>query len=139
MLPFGQGSSLGPFGIFRYAITSLLNYDFAVYSTSIHAPLSPASAPVIPTLPFTSASKATPSLPPFLAKMMALLDATCARYFPGTEGPDEDRIRAIADSAPETLDECLSFLLLLLAKCAAEDTEGSVRKGMRELLLADDM
>ena len=139
MLPLGEDSDTGPFGIFRYAITSLLNYDFLVYSSAIHAPLSQASAPSIPSLPSTSPNKAVPTLPPFVAKMIALLDKTCSRYFPNADGPDEDSTRAIAENAPESLDECLSFLLLLLAKCAVEDPEGNVQRGMRELLLADDM
>lgn len=71
--------------------------------------------------------------------MVTLLDETCKRYLPGTQTPDDDATRAIWEAAPENFDECLSFLLLLLAKCAAEDIDGDARKAMRELLLADDM
>lgn len=139
MLPFDEGGSTGPFGIFRYGVTSLLNYDFSVYHTSIHARLTPASAPRTPALPSTSPSKAAPSLPPFTARMFAMLNATCMHYLPGRYGPDDDSARTIWEAAPENFDECLSFLLLLLAKCAAEDPEGKVERDMRELLLADDM
>ena len=105
--------------------------------------MSPPNAPPIPELPATttspSASASAPRVPPFPARLLALLDDTCGTYIP--HGPDDadSREAAAALAAPESLDECLGFLILLLAKCATEDTEGTARRAMRQCLLADDM
>ena len=146
-LPLGSGSSGGPFGTYKHVITSLLNFDLSAYASLAFAPLSPPNAPPIPELPATttspSASASAPRVPPFPARLLALLDDTCRTYIP--HGPDDADSReaaaalAAAHAAPESLDECLGFLILLLAKCATEDAEGTARRAMRQCLLADDM
>lgn len=106
---------------------------------TIFAPLEPASAPPIPEIPSTSPNKAAPSLPPLVARLLALLDGCAAFYIPGASGPDDDDAREAALSAPGVLDESLQVLILLLTKCAVEDVEGDVRRGLKQCLLADDM
>ena len=140
-LPLGSGSGFSgaPFGTYKHVITSLLNFNLSAYASLVFVPLSPPNAPLVPALPTTSMSSNAPAprVPPFPARLLALLDDTCSTYIP--YGPDDQDSREAALAAPESLDECLGFLILLLAKCATEDTEGDARRAMRQYLLADDM
>jgi hypothetical protein len=136
-LPTGKDHTEGPFGVYKHVITSLLNFNVSAYSSIFLAPLSPASAPLIPSLPTTSPTAAQPPLPPLPARLLTLLDACTRYYIPYS--PDDEDAREKALEAPESLDECLSFLLLLLTKCAAEDYKGDVRRALKSCLLAEDM
>ena len=136
-LPIGNGPDAGLFGTYKYVITALLNYNISAYSSIFFAPLSPASAPVIPPLPNSSPMMPMPSLPPLPARLLALLDETTRLYT--SYRPHDVETGKTNFCAPETLDECLSYLLLLLTKCAIQDDSGDVRKAMRTCLLAEDM
>lgn len=138
-MPYGNGAEFGPFGVYKHVINALLNYNFTSYTSTVFAPLEPASAPPIPELPSTSPNKAAPSLPPLVARLLSLLDGCTAFYIPGTSGPDDDEAREAALSAPGVLDESLQVLILLLTKCATEDVDGHVRRAIKQCLLADDM
>lgn len=141
-LPFAQGPDCGPFGAYKHVLTALLNFNLTTYSTIIFAPLAPALAQAIPDLPNASpnsSNRTPPSLPPLPARLLTLLDACCAFYIPGTCSPDDEKARAAALSSPGVLDEGLQALLLLLAKCAAEDSGSGTRQGLKECLLPIDM
>lgn len=138
-LPFGSGADLGPFGTFKHTINALINFNLTSYASTIFAPLAPASAPPISDLPNTSPSKAAPSLPPLVARLLTLLDGCTKFYIPGASGPDDDDARRAALSAPSILDESLQVLILLLTKCATEDMSGDVRRALKQCLLANDM
>lgn len=138
-LTFGTDADYGPFAVYKHVVNALLNYSFASYASVIFAPLEPAYAPPIADLPSTSTTRAPPSLPPLVARLLTLLDGCAAYYMPGTTGPDDDAAREAALAAPSVLDESLQVLILLLTKCAVEDPTGDIRRGLKECLLADDM
>lgn len=136
-LPFDNGFDRASAGAYKNTITALLNYNIATYSSIFFAPLSPEGAQSIPPLPFTSMTLREPYLPPLPARLLTLLDETMHLFFPS--GLDENKTGVAEAATPASLDESLSFLLILLAKCVAEDVTGDVRKAIKTCLLADDM
>lgn len=148
----------GPFGTLKHLITAFLNFNVSAYRSEVFRPCISEDV-VIPVvddedLPHTSGAKIqviddeshqSPActLPLFVKRLLCILVETLEYYVPGYAHPDEDesRQRHVVGPEGENVDECLSFLLILLTKLILEhDRESTkVRQAMKTMLLADDM
>ena len=101
----------------------------------------------LPDLPSTAtiASEADDKLdrlPPLVAQLLAILDASLKACFPGDVEPDDDQNRKRLDRLlppGSDLDSELTPIFLLLRKCVIGDEQGRTGRGLRTRLLSDSM
>lgn len=136
-LPYGDGPLCGPFDLHKHLVTALLNIPLAAYHDIVFTQIAPSNIAQQPPMPSSSPTKATPRIAVLPGRLLTLLDQAMKVYSPFSF--DDAAARQAVLAAPESLDETFSFLLLLLAKFAAEDSVGDTRRAMRSILLADDM